>query len=105
MCVLEMLAGEEPYKECGGSQTKLRSKVLAGLPPLALQRVPYNAAKDFIAECLLPETERPSASELVKHEFLSPSAEDDDEIVLGMFARVRCCILCTSQFHFFSAYL
>lgn len=83
MCILEMLSREEPYRECGGSLTKLRSKVLAGLPPQSLQRVPFHAARDFIAECLLPEAERPSASSLMKHEFLTPSAEDDVEIVLG----------------------
>ena len=83
MCVLEMLASEEPYKECGGSAAKLRSKVLAGLPPQSLQRIQYHAAKDFITECLLPAAERPSAAELVKHEFLLPSPEDDDEIVIG----------------------
>ncbi|KAJ1413723.1 hypothetical protein B484DRAFT_401968 [Ochromonadaceae sp. CCMP2298] len=83
MLLLEMVTGEEPYRECGVSLAKLRSKVLACLPPLSLQRLTYHAAKDFIAECLLPETERPSVADLVLHEFLAASAEDDDEIQLA----------------------
>jgi WNK lysine deficient protein kinase len=83
MCVLHILTRNEPYKECNNSYSKISSKVLAGVPPLDLNRVINPLAHQFITECLKPKDERPSASDLIEHLFLVTTEEDDNEVTLG----------------------
>jgi WNK lysine deficient protein kinase len=102
MCVLEMITREEPYAECqeiaatgagtgGGSvihstenhADRIRKKVLKSIPPKSLSLIPHPLATAFIRECLKPAHTRLSASELLLHEFLVPTQNDDGEIILN----------------------
>lgn len=83
MCVLEMITREEPYKECNGSFAKIRRRAAASKLPNSLSRVIHPNARSFIEACLLPQSERPSASELLEHPFLEQVPEDDLEVVIG----------------------
>lgn len=83
MCVLELIAREEPYSECKGSVSELIRHVRARIHPCTLRRISSKRARDFIALCLLPADERPTAAELLQHEFLDIVAADDEEVKLG----------------------
>ena len=83
MCVLEMIAREEPYLECKGSASLLAQFVTSKVYPLALSRVSSKSARDFISMCLRSADDRPSAAELLQHEFLEVVTADDEEVKLG----------------------
>ena len=83
MCVLELIAREEPYSECNGSISELIHNVRAQIYPGILRRISSKLAREFISQCLLPADERPSAAELLQHEFLDIVAADDEEVNLG----------------------
>lgn len=83
MCVLELIAREEPYSECNGSISELIHNVRARIYPDILRRISSKLAREFISQCLLPADERPSAAELLQHEFLDIVAADDEEVNLG----------------------
>jgi WNK lysine deficient protein kinase len=92
MCLLEMITREEPYSEhkiCNGVMysteimtEKIKKKVLSNIPPRSLLRIRHPLAIAFIEECLKPVKYRLSASELLLHEFLIPTVDDDREIIL-----------------------
>eukprot|EP01035_Chromulina_nebulosa_P018414 gene18414-24118_t len=85
MCVLEMLCGEEPYfYECSQmTKTELTSFISNGHLPKCLHRILHSQAYDFITCCLKSEDLRPTAAELLQHEFLRVSEEDDNVVILG----------------------
>lgn len=92
MCLLEMITREEPYlehKSCNSvpysreiMTEKIKKKVLSNTPPKSLLRIRHPLAITFIEECLKPVKYRLSASELLLHEFLIPTVDDDREIIL-----------------------
>lgn len=84
MCVLEIIAREEPYSEFQGSlaHAKIRYCAVKGVLPLVLGCVAHAQAKEFILACLRAPHERPSAAELLQHAFLVALPEDDEEVVL-----------------------
>jgi len=86
MCVLEMIAREEPYLECKGSLSEIETLVNAKVHPLALKRIGNRTAREFISLCLLPADERLTAAELLNHSFLEIVGADDDEVKLGMIS-------------------
>jgi Protein kinase domain len=94
MCVLEMITREEPYYECRETSTgtaisaekiteRIRRKVCSSVLPVSLSRIRHPLASAFIKECLKPSETRLSASELLLHEFLIPTQDDDGEVVLN----------------------
>ncbi|XP_078435558.1 putative serine/threonine-protein kinase WNK11 [Wolffia australiana] len=68
MCVLEMVTMEIPYKECD-SVAKIYKKVIAGIPPAAMNDVKDPETKAFINHCLGTPGNRPSAAELLRDPF------------------------------------
>ena len=89
MCVLEIITREVPYEECLGVFGKIAERVLQASPPDALSGVLNPLARQFIEACITARGERgggsrPSAAELLTHEFLAEDhADDDDEVTLG----------------------
>ncbi|CAG8507614.1 4251_t:CDS:2 [Ambispora gerdemannii] len=76
MCVLELVTKEYPYAECT-NQAQIYRKVTTGIKPQALQKVKDPATLEFIELCLrYNPDERPSAGELLKHEFLKEACVD-----------------------------
>ncbi|KAG9293589.1 hypothetical protein G9A89_005592 [Geosiphon pyriformis] len=70
MCVLELVTKEYPYTECT-NQAQIYRKVTTGIKPQALQKVKDAATLEFIELCLkYNPDERPSAAQLLQHEFL-----------------------------------
>jgi len=70
MCVLEMVTNETPYKECM-NPAQIYKKVSKGIKPCSLNQIANEQVRSFISECLKPKDERPSATELLKSEFLN----------------------------------
>jgi len=70
MCVLEMVTNETPYKECM-NPAQIYRRVSKGIKPCSLNQIANEEVRSFIDECLKPKDERPSATELLKSEFLN----------------------------------
>ncbi|XP_075091708.1 serine/threonine-protein kinase WNK8-like [Nicotiana tabacum] len=68
MCLLEMVTGEYPYRECSNELQVFR-KASAGVKPASLANVKDSRVKDIIDKCLLPMSLRPSAQALLKDPF------------------------------------
>lgn len=83
MCLLEMITREEPYREFHEDTVKIQNKAAQGVLPKVLRRVALGGAHDFIALCLKPSANRPTAAELLEHAFLSETEDDDKEIITG----------------------
>mmetsp|Transcript_17714 Transcript_17714/g.26872 ORF Transcript_17714/g.26872 Transcript_17714/m.26872 type:complete len:1124 (+) Transcript_17714:623-3994(+) len=87
MCLLEILTKETPYRECS-NPAQIYKKVMKGDRPESLQRLRSKMARDFITLCLGFRDEasgkyiRPSACELLKHQFLFKSKNDDSEVIV-----------------------
>lgn len=83
-----MITRETPYSECGGNYRRIAHRALHHIYPEALSMIP-EPARGFIECCL--RVDRPSASELLNHEFLSSDTEaSGEEIVLGKCAAHYC---------------
>lgn len=82
LCVLEMITGETPYSECGDNVGAIYLKVKEGILPHALTRISHPTIADFITICLLPESSRPTADQLLEHplitEFETPEINVDE---------------------------
>ncbi|CAG8479301.1 3718_t:CDS:2 [Ambispora leptoticha] len=79
MCILELVTKEYPYTECT-NQAQIYRKVTTGIKPQALQKVQDPATLEFIELCLrYNPDERPSAGELLKHEFLKEACVDQQQ--------------------------
>ncbi|WIA19631.1 hypothetical protein OEZ85_005568 [Tetradesmus obliquus] len=69
MCMLELATLEYPYSECRSVPAIFR-KVSQGIPPAALSKVSSQSLRDFVTLCINPNpVKRPSALDLLKHEF------------------------------------
>ena len=84
MCLLEIFTKEIPYKECT-NPAQIYKKVTRGAPPDSLSRLKSEHARKFIELCLGYKNEegkyvRPSAKELLEHEFLEKRQVDDEEV-------------------------
>ena len=66
MCVLEMATNQYPYIEYNGSVAQLLRKGFEGAKPEALQNVSDPGMREFIAMCLQPADNRPSAKQLLE---------------------------------------
>lgn len=75
LCVIEMCTLSTPYSECK-NQSALLSKLRALQKPEAFELIQDEEVKDFISLCILPAEQRPTASELLKHNFLKIQEED-----------------------------
>eukprot|EP00960_Hanusia_phi_P052402 761430-Hanusia_phi.AAC.5 len=69
MCILEIFSDEYPYSECT-NPAQIFKKVSQGIPPRALLKMENVAVKHFIELCLAKEEDRPTASQLLEHDFL-----------------------------------
>ena len=82
MLLLEIITRDVPYHECA-NPAQIYKKVTQGIPPASLRRVKSEDAKNFILFCLgigKDASERPSASELLKHPFLEKKPDDETTI-------------------------
>lgn len=78
-----MITREVPYRECSKfSTSQLKNHILAGHLPKCLGRLNHKLAKEFILTCLQVVELRPSAYDLLQHEFLQSLGELDDEAVV-----------------------
>ena len=85
MTVLEMVTASTPYHDCKASahlQPQIYMKVMRGELPPELNRVSISSARGFIELCLTSKEGRPSATELLKHPFLSANVEEDFKEVI-----------------------
>ncbi len=85
MCLVEMITKERPYAECSNAAQIYKKVVYKKMFPAALEHIQNKRAHDFIKLCLNHSPDaRPSASELLKHEFLVPNeVEDSKEVALS----------------------
>eukprot|EP00970_Alexandrium_tamarense_P011302 scaffold2448_cov348-Alexandrium_tamarense.AAC.1 len=82
MLLLEIITNQVPYHECT-NPAQIYKKVTQGIPPASLRRVKSENARNFILLCLgigKDASERPSATELLNHQFLVKRADDDNTI-------------------------
>lgn len=82
MLLLEIITRDVPYHECA-NPAQIYKKVTQGIPPASLRRVKSENARNFILFCLgidKDASERPSASELLKHPFLAKKPDDETTI-------------------------
>ena len=86
MCMLEIFTKEIPYKECR-NPAQIYKKVSGGELPETLHRIRSRHARDFIMLCLGYKDEngvyvRPTAKELLSHEFLVKRSNDEEEVLV-----------------------
>ncbi len=84
MCLVEMITKERPYAECSNAAQIYKKVVYRKIFPAALEHIQNKRARDFIKQCLdhSPDA-RPSATELLKHDFLiSNEVQDNEEVTL-----------------------
>ena len=82
MLLLEIITRDVPYHECS-NPAQIYKKVTRGIPPASLRRLKSVDARNFILLCLgigEDASTRPSATDLLKHEFLAKRADDEDTI-------------------------
>jgi len=82
MLLLEIITRDVPYHECA-NPAQIYKKVTQGIPPASLRRVKSEDARNFILFCLgigKDASERPSASDLLKHPFLAKKPDDETTI-------------------------
>lgn len=78
MTVLEMVTGITPYHECT-STAQIYRKVLNGLLPNELDLLEKLNPRccSLVRACLQKESSRPSATDLLSHDFFRPNEEED----------------------------
>jgi hypothetical protein len=84
MLLLEIITRDVPYHECA-NPAQIYKKVTQGIPPPSLNRVKSADARNFILLCLgigEDANARPSASDLLKHQFLAKNSDDETTIEL-----------------------
>ncbi|PIA50600.1 hypothetical protein AQUCO_01200063v1 [Aquilegia coerulea] len=78
LCLLEMVTMEIPYMECD-SIAKIYKRVTSGVKPLAMNKVKDPQVKAFIEKCIAKQSDRPSASQLLKDPFFYGLDDDYDQ--------------------------
>ena len=82
MTLLEICTLESPYSECRGNPGKVYKKVCCGIKPKSLDLISDNNVRQFIDLCLGDVSIRPSAKELLAHEFLKlEDSEAENSVV------------------------
>jgi WNK lysine deficient protein kinase len=76
LCLLEIVTQERPYLESPSLSCTVKRK-LNGVLPMSLDKLQDLQVKDLIQLCLGPCEERPTAADLVMHQFF---AEVDDKL-------------------------
>ncbi|XP_057960973.1 probable serine/threonine-protein kinase WNK11 [Malania oleifera] len=76
MCMLELVTMEMPYSECD-SVAKIYKKVSSGVKPQALNKVKDPQVKGLIEKCLAHQSQRPSASQLLRDPFFRDPNDDE----------------------------
>lgn len=82
MLLLEIITRDVPYHECT-NPAQIYKKVTQGIPPSSLRRIKSTDARNFVLLCLgigEDASSRPSASDLLKHEFLTTKLDDETTI-------------------------
>ena len=83
MCLLEMITKDIPYRECS-NPAQIFKKVTGDVKPKLLGRVREREALEFMLMCLEKDpSNRPTATTLLKHRFLSSKEDDDQEPIVG----------------------
>ena len=76
MCVLEIVSKRPPYD--GLNVAQIYRRVTAGDMPPMLARVKNAVCRDFIRVCLVAPEDRPSAEQLMQHEFMVTQKMQDE---------------------------
>eukprot|EP00571_Detonula_confervacea_P012855 CAMPEP_0172303020 /NCGR_PEP_ID=MMETSP1058-20130122/4623_1 /TAXON_ID=83371 /ORGANISM="Detonula confervacea, Strain CCMP 353" /LENGTH=1418 /DNA_ID=CAMNT_0013013699 /DNA_START=255 /DNA_END=4511 /DNA_ORIENTATION=- len=79
MLLLEIITRDVPYHECA-NPAQIYKKVTKGIPPPSIRRVKSKDARNFILLCLgigEDANARPSATDLLKHQFLAKKSNDE----------------------------
>jgi len=83
MCMLELVSKEYPYSECN-NQAQIFRKVTSGIRPQALEKIQDPKTLEFVELCLrFDPDKRPSAAELLEHEFLQDTSAANEPIALS----------------------
>jgi serine/threonine protein kinase len=80
MSLLEMVTLDYPYSECQNAAQIYRAVYMEGRLPASLETVENVDVREFIRCCLRKPDTRPSAAELLEHDFLK-SADDDVNVL------------------------
>ncbi|GAB4855115.1 Serine/threonine-protein kinase wnk3 [Ancistrocladus abbreviatus] len=81
-CVLELVSSEYPYVECSIA-AQICKKVTSGVKPASLAKVTDPAVRAFIEKCIANVSERLSAKELLRVQFLLRD-EDQESVVRSL---------------------
>ena len=68
MSVLEMVTLQTPYKECA-NPAQIYKKLIEGKKPAALDLIKNEDVKNFILQCLKPQKERPTITQLLEDKY------------------------------------
>jgi len=80
MCLLEFMTGEIPYSECNLA-AQIWKKITDKILPNCIDKLEESNAKDLILQCIHENPkQRPSISEILKHNFFIDESKDDDII-------------------------
>lgn len=77
MTLLEICTGQSPYRECKNA-AQVYKRVLNRVKPACLEMIQNTELKHFISMCIEDSKDRPTASELLAHEFLNTFDTDAD---------------------------
>lgn len=80
MAMIEMVTLQCPYAECD-NVGQIFKKVSGGIRPMQLDLIIDPDVKAFINLCLADEQERPTAAQLLEHEFFKSDTESDNNPV------------------------
>jgi WNK lysine deficient protein kinase len=72
MCLLEICTQRVPYSECK-SIMELYRHLSRGILPLGIGRIADAEVRYFVRACLLPVGQRPTATQLLTHEWMTDS--------------------------------
>ncbi|KAJ4830379.1 putative serine/threonine-protein kinase wnk11 [Turnera subulata] len=70
MCLLELVTMEIPYTECK-TFLQIYNSVTSGVKPKAMDKVRNLEVRAFIEKCLVKQSDRPSATELLRDAFFN----------------------------------
>lgn len=88
MSIIEMLTLEKPYKECEGPMA-IYYNITHGIFPESFAKIEDEKVTNFIKLCFLRENERPSATELLKNEFLNDTTSEENNIPVRIINHLR----------------
>jgi len=77
MAIIEMVVGQCPY--AGDNVGQIFQKVTSGILPPQLESIDNQELRNFVELCLAPANSRPSAAQLLAHEFFTSGEPQSSE--------------------------